>query len=110
MGAFFQDLGYSVRMFRKSPGFVAVAVLALAFGIGINSAIFTLLNGLALRPLPVKDSSQVATVYQKIRDTRNRNVHGSNVYLSYPEYQAYRDQNHAFSGMAAYATVFLTLG
>ena len=47
MGVFLQDLRYSLRMFRKSPGFALVAVLALAFGIGVNSAIFTLLNAIA---------------------------------------------------------------
>ena len=51
MGSMVQDVRHSFRMFRKSPGFAVVAVLALAFGIGVNSAIFTLLNAVALRPL-----------------------------------------------------------
>src|SRR5688572_16782577 len=103
MSAFVQDLRYSFRMLGKTPGFTIVAVLALAFGIGVNSAIFTLLNAVALRPLPVRDSDQVVTVHQIMRGLKDRNVHGSRSYLSYPEYAAYRDQNHVFSGLAGYA-------
>src|SRR5882757_3263583 len=109
MDALLQDLRYSIRMFRKDPGFTVVAVLAVAFGIGVNSAIFTLLNGLALRPLPVRNSSEVVTVYQATRGP-SRNVHGLRSYLSYPEYKAYRDQNHVFAGLAAYALAQVTLG
>ena len=86
-------------MFRKSPGFALVAVLALAFGIGVNSAIFTLLNAIALRPLPVYNPGEVVTVYQMMQGLRDRNVHGSRAYLSYPEYTAYRDQSHVFTGL-----------
>src|ERR1035441_8489279 len=59
VGVLLQDLRYSLRTFRKSPGFALVAVLALAFGIGVNSAIFTLLDAIALRPLPVQNPSEV---------------------------------------------------
>jgi predicted permease len=110
MDAVLQNLRYSIRTFRKAPGFAVVAVLAVAFGIGVNSAIFTLLNGLALRPLPVKNPSEVVTVYQTIRGLKSRYTHGSRAYLSYPEYKAYRDQNHVFSGLAAYALARVTLG
>ena len=77
MHVFLQDLRYSLRLFRKSPGFAFVAVLALAFGIGMNTAIFTLLNAIALRPVPVRDSGDVVTVYQTIKGNRQRNVHGA---------------------------------
>ena len=110
MPVFLQDLRYSLRMFRKSPGFALVAVLALAFGIGVNSAIFTLLNAIALRPLPVYNPGEVVTVYQMMQGLRNRNVHGSKAYLSYAEYAAYRDQNHIFTGLAAHASAHLALG
>jgi hypothetical protein len=110
MGVFLQDLRFSLRTFRKSPGFALVAVLALAFGIGVNSAIFTLLNAIALRPLPVYNAGEVVTVYQVMQGLRSRNVHGSNAFLSYPEYAAYRDQNHVFTGLAAHASAHLTLG
>ncbi len=110
MSVFLQDLRYSLRLFRQSPGFALVAVLALAFGIGVNSAIFTLLNAIALRPLPVYKAGEVVTVYQVMQGLRTRNVHGSRTYFSYPEYAAYRDQNHVFTGLAAHASTHLALG
>ena len=84
MSVFLQDLRYSLRLFRQSPGFALVAVLALAFGIGVNSAIFTLLNAIALRPLPVYKAGEVVTVYQVMQGLRSRNVHGSRAYLLLP--------------------------
>ena len=110
MGVFLLDLRYSLRTFRKAPGFALVAVLALAFGIGVNSAIFTLLNAIALRPLAVREAAQVVTVYQVMEGLRSRNVHGSRAFFSYPEYAAYRDRNHVFTGLAAHASAHLTLG
>ena len=104
MSVFLQDLRYSLRLFRQSPGFALVAVLALAFGIGVNSAIFTLLNAIALRPLPVYKAGEVVTVYQVMQGLRSRNVHGSRTYFSYTEYAAYRDQNHVFTGLAAHSS------
>jgi hypothetical protein len=85
MGVLLQDLRYSLRTFRNSPGFALVAVLALAFGIGVNSAIFTLLNAIALRPLPVHNPGEVVTVYQIMQGLRGRNIHGSRAFFSYTE-------------------------
>ena len=110
MSVLLQDLRYSLRMFRKSPGVALVAVIALAFGIGVNSAIFTLLNAIAFRPLAVHHAGEVVTVYQVMQGLRERNVHGSRAYFSYPEYAAYRDQNHVFAGLAAQAAARLALG
>src|ERR1051326_1933887 len=104
------DLRQSLRMLAKSPGFVVVAVLALGFGIAVNSAVFTLLNAIALRPLPVRDSGSVVTMYQTMQGRRERNVHGDPSLFSLPEYTAFRDQNNVFTGLAAYANAQLTLG
>jgi len=97
-------------MFRQAPGFAIVAVLALAFGIGVNSAVFTLLNAIALRPLPVKDAGDLVALNQVFQHLESRNIHGERSYFSYPEYEMVRDQNSVFTGLAASALSDLTLG
>src|SRR5215467_1894000 len=104
------DLRQSLRTLLKSPGFIIVAVLALGFGIAINSAVFTLLNAIALRSLPVHDSGSVVTMYQSMQGLRERNIHGDRSLFALPEYAAFRDQNDVFTGLAAYANAQLTLG
>jgi len=98
MGTLLQDLRYALRTFRKSPLFVAVALLSLAFGIGANTAIFTLVDQLLLRLLPVKDPQQLVMLW-------GRGPHyGSNNgphKLSYPMYQDFSAHNQVFSGMFA---------
>ena len=91
-----QDLRFALRTFKKSPVFVGVAVLSLALGIGANTAIFTLVDQLLLRLLPVKDPQQLVMLW-------GRGPHyGSNngrYKLSYPMYEDFRDHNQVFSGM-----------
>jgi len=98
-----QDVRYGARTLRNNPGFTAVAVLTLALGIGINAGIFTILNAAALRPLPLARSGELVSIYQSIRGSRHRSIHGSPAMSSYPEYQDFRDHNHVFSGLVAYA-------
>jgi putative ABC transport system permease protein len=110
MNGFLLDLRQSLRRLLKSSGFVVVAVIALGFGIAINSSVFTLLNAVALRPLPVDAPSNLITIYQIMRGLRERGVHGDQSLFSLPEYVEYRDQSHVFSSLAAFANAQLTLG
>ena len=96
MGNLGHDLRFAVRSFKKSPVFLGVAVLSLALGIGANTAIFTLVDQILLRLLPVKNPQQLVMLW-------GRGPHyGSNNgphKLSYPMYEDFRDHNQAFSGM-----------
>src|SRR5713226_8955757 len=89
-----QDLRYAVRTMRRNPGFVAVAAITLALGIAVNMVAFTAYNGVALRPLPVKDPGSIVRVY--------RWYDGSvDFSFSYRHYSYYRDHNTVFSGLVA---------
>jgi predicted permease len=96
MGHFLNDVRYAFRTFRKSPVFVAVAVLSLALGIGANTAIFTLIDQVLLRLLPVKDPQQLVLLWGRGPHYGSNN--GANK-LSYPMYEDFRDKNQVFSGM-----------
>jgi predicted permease len=109
METLFRDIHYGIRSLLKRPGFTAVAVITLALGIGVNTSIFTLFYSLALRPLPVKDASEIVNVYQTFEGQSSRRVEGNMALLSYPEYLSYRDETQAFSGLIAYADAPLTL-
>ena len=92
-----QDLRYGVRMLVKSPGFTAVAVLSLALGIGANTAIFSLINGVLFAPLPVEDPSGLVQV--AMTDERNP----GNLPLSHLNFKDLRAENDVFTGMAAFS-------
>src|SRR5580658_323345 len=101
------DLRFALRTFRKSPVFVVVALLSLALGIGANTAIFTLIDQLLLRLLPVKNAEQLATLWG-----RGPHYGGNNgqYKLSYPMYVEFRDKNQVFSGMFGSWETGLNLG
>ncbi len=71
---FFQDLRYGLRMLRQNPGFTAAAVLAIALGVGINVGIFSVLNGAALRLLPIPRAEQVVSIDQILHATFSENI------------------------------------
>jgi macrolide transport system ATP-binding/permease protein len=97
-----QDVRYGLRMLARNPGFTAVAVLAIALGIGVNAGIFSVLNAVGLRMLPVPGAEQIVSVDQIFHGKYKRNVHGEPTLFSYSEYQEYRANNHVFSGLIAY--------
>ena len=91
-----QDIRFAARTFRKSPVFVAVAVLSLALGIGANTAIFTLVDQVLLRLLPVKNPEQLVLLWSRGQHYGSNN---GRYRLSYPMYEDFRDHNQAFRGM-----------
>lgn len=95
----FQDLRYAFRVLLKNPGFTSVAVIALALGIGANSAIFSVVNTVLLRPLPYKSPDQLMMVWED--SSRHGYPRDTPAVANYIDW---RDQNQTFSGMAAIAT------
>ena len=101
VGHFLNDIRYALRTFRKSPFFVAVAVLSLALGIGANTAIFTLIDQVLLRLLPVKDPQQLVLLWGRGNHYGSNN--GQNK-LSYPMHEDFRDKNEVFWAGCSAAT------
>ncbi len=92
---FFQDLRFSFRMLRKNPGFTVVVLLTLALGIGATTAIFSVVYGVLLRPLPYTDSSRIMAVFEV-------NSKGGWSHLADPNFDDFRDQNRSFQAIAKY--------
>src|SRR5436305_13928101 len=104
MGTFIQDLRYGLRMLVRNPGFTTVAVMTLALGIGANTAIFTLVDAIMLKSLPVANPKQL----YRLGDNNNCCVmvgtqnSGSFVLYSHPLYEYLRDSTPEFSELAAF--------
>src|SRR3974377_1694808 len=103
MSNLLQDLRYALRQLRKSPGFAAVAMLILALGIGANTAIYSLLDQVLLRSLPVKDPSRLVMLESVGSDSGHVSSWGGDdhLYFSYPMYRDLRDKNSVFDGIMA---------
>src|SRR6516165_9950024 len=90
-----QDLRYGARMLWKKPGFTLIAVITLALGIGANTAIFSVVNGVLLRPLPYKDPGRLVVAGERTPDFDMMS-------LSYPNFVDWREQSRSFEGIAAF--------
>ena len=97
-----QDLKYGLRMLAKNPGFTAVAVLTLALGIGANTAIFSVVNTLLLRPLPFGDPGRLMLLNET-------SEHQPRVSVAYPNFVDWKQQNQVFEQMAAFQPTDFTL-
>ena len=101
---FFQDARYALRMLRKNPGFTAVAVLTLALGIGANTAIFSVVYAVLLKPLPYANPNQLVSAF-----AANTQEGVPEDGTSYPNFEEWRAQNHVFSELATIDFHQLTL-
>jgi predicted permease len=97
-----QDLRYGFRVLAKSPAFSLIAILTLALGIGANTAIFSVVNGVLLNPLPFRQPEQLVSLFQKIKNFDNGSI-------SYPNFKDWQRMNTTFAGMAAYRSVGFNL-
>ncbi len=98
-----QDFRYGLRMLARSPGFTGIAIITLALGIGANTAVFSVVNGILLQPLPYKDPDRLVMLWEAHRHF------GERLAFSYPNFRDFRDQNHAFEEMAAFTLLTLHL-
>ncbi|HKS40353.1 MAG TPA: ABC transporter permease [Blastocatellia bacterium] len=97
METLLQDVRYALRMLVKKPSFTAIVVLALAIGIGANTAIFSVVNAILLRPLPYKTPDRIAMIWMT-----NPKLGIDQDWHSYPNYTDYKEQNQVFEDMAAF--------
>src|SRR5713226_7604691 len=104
MNTLWQDLRYGARMLIKRPGFTLIAVLTLALGIGGNTAIFSVVNAVLLRPLPYKDPGRLVTLFEENPRT---GLLGTPV--SPADFLDWRAQNTVFERMAAIGYAFYVL-
>ena len=95
MKNFWQDVVYGLRVLAKNWGFAAVAILTLALGIGANSALFSVVNGVLLNPLPFPNSEQLVAVYSKTPTFQESSV-------TYPNFLDWQKDSHSFSALGAF--------
>jgi predicted permease len=99
---FLQDLRFGARTLRKNPGFTAIAVLTLALGIGANTSLFSVVNGVLLNPLPYPNPEQLVTLHESKPNFKTGSI-------SYPNFRDWQKDNHTFSAMAITRTYTFSL-
>lgn len=98
------DVAYAFRTFRRAPGFTVAAVLTLALGIGANTAIFSVVNGVLLRPLPFPEADRIYVVWNhNTREDIERDI------TSYPNFRDWRDRGDVWDGLAAVYATFVSV-
>src|SRR3982751_3537396 len=98
------DIRYAFRILLKSPGFSLIAVLTLTLGIGANSAIFSVIDTVLLRPLPFSNPNELVAVWGKSSQGSGRESQ------SFPDYLDFREQGSSFRSLAAYSEASTVLG
>ncbi|HUF24644.1 MAG TPA: ABC transporter permease [Vicinamibacterales bacterium] len=98
-----RDLRYGARGLARNPGFTAVALLSLALGIGFNTAVFTVVNGILLRPLPVADPDRLVTIYTSEKDGYRYAT------ASLPDYHDLRERTTTLGGLSGHSLMFASL-
>ncbi|MDQ3907773.1 MAG: hypothetical protein M3268_05455 [Acidobacteriota bacterium] len=97
MGTLFQDVRYGLRMLRRQPAFAFVAVVTLALGVGANTAIFSVVNAVLLKPLPYPAPERLVMLFTSVKGQGVTRA-GS----AMPDYREWRDQTRSFDGLAAF--------
>ncbi len=107
MNGLLQDIRYALRQIRKAPGFAAVTVITLALGMGANTAIFSVVNGVLLRPLPFEDPDRLVRIWHTPPQSSFPGI--TRFTVSPANFLDWQNQNHVFEHMAIYGFRALTL-
>lgn len=97
MGSILQDIRYGMRKLAKHPGFTMIAVLTLALGVGANTAVFSVVNSILLRPLPLPDSQRLMVLFN------TDDPSGQSRVVSYPDFFEWQRESRAFDILSTFA-------